>query len=374
MSSVERKLPAGERRVFWLDAARALAVVSVSFNHALNRSVMLDVARMESPGLYGLLGSLLYVFSRLGVPLFLMISGALLMGRDYSRPGALRRFYTHNWLQLLLVTLLWLGIRFWFFVLLRGTGGSPGALLRSFFRELLLLNSKDIGCMWYMAMILCVYPLIPLLAAAAERLPGRAFLVPGAMILALSFLIPNLNAALEGAGLSLRLQSALDGSYLAPLYLLYLVAGWYLSRGALARLSTGLLAGILAAGLAGTSLFMAWLQTAGTHYAVRYADAGILIAAAALFELLRRQTRPRLLGGRPVSSLAVHGLGIYFVHYMIMTALAALFQSRAPGLTGFRCFAVLELCGLLGAWAFVWLTAKIPFVGRVFYLIRDGKN
>ena len=39
----------------------------------------------------------LYVFSRLGVPLFLMITGALLLDRKYEEKNQLRRFITHNY-------------------------------------------------------------------------------------------------------------------------------------------------------------------------------------------------------------------------------------------------------------------------------------
>ena len=93
-------LAAGERRVFWLDAVRALAVISVTFNHALNRSVLDQISLLRQLNPYAFLGCLLYIFSRLGVPLFLMLSGALLLGRDYTQPRIRSRFYRHNWLLL----------------------------------------------------------------------------------------------------------------------------------------------------------------------------------------------------------------------------------------------------------------------------------
>lgn len=369
MKASEASLPVREGRVFWLDAARALAVISVSFNHALSRSVLLNEAALAKPGLWSYAACLLYVVSRLGVPLFLMISGALLLGRDYTRPGALRRFYTHNWLRLLLATLIWLGIRFWFFLLLNGGGGSLGALLRGFFRDVLMLNGKSIGCMWYMAMILCVYPLIPLLAVAVQRLPWKAFLLPGALVLGFNFLLPNLNAALEAAGQGLRLNSSVEAGYLLPLYLLYLLGGWYLRKG-LPKRFDGLLLAVFVVSLGATARFQQWMFAAGTHYTVRYADLGVLLAAAALFALLPRRREARGLPGRLTRSLAVHGLGVYFVHHLLMSALAVLLARRLPNLTGFRAFAVLELAGLGGAWLFVWLTAKLPAVGKYLYLIQ----
>lgn len=364
-------LAAGERRVFWLDAVRALAIISVTFNHALNRSVLDQISLLRQLNPYAFLGCLLYIFSRLGVPLFLMLSGALLLGRDYTQPRIRSRFYRHNWLRLVLATVLWLGIRYWFFLALNGELAAQGLgrTLRGFVKTLLLLNGDGLGCMWYMAMILCLYPLIPLLGVAVDRLPGRVFLVPGCIVLAVSILLPNLNAVLKAAGLSLRLQSGVEAGYLVPFYLLYLVGGWYLSQGALARQSTAAVAAVFCLGLLGTSLFQLWMLRDGA-YLVHYADLGILITAAALFELLRRLARPGRRLAAPIRSLALHSLGVYFVHHLVMSLASVLFQRYLPGLTGFRCFAALELLGLGGGWLLVWLTARIPPVGRYLYLIQ----
>ena len=76
----EKTLTGG--RSYYLDIARAIAIISISLNHAVNRTYDNYFGQMEEflefSYLSSLLKSVATVFSHLGVPLFLMISGALL--------------------------------------------------------------------------------------------------------------------------------------------------------------------------------------------------------------------------------------------------------------------------------------------------------
>lgn len=358
-------------RIYWMDAVRAISVILVSVNHALNRSLLRNFTAMSLPGLRAYLTSFLYVSSRLAVPMFLMLSGALLLDRDYSSRETRSRFWRHNWFRLVLVTAIWLAIRFLLFGLLDGNFASQSLrrTVLDFLQNQLLLDRGSVGPLWYMAMILCLYPLIPLIATAVRQLPGKAFLLPGAIVLCFSILVPNALTVLEGLGVLRRIEPAVLPEYLFSYYLLYLVWGHYAAKGTLDRVSTALVAVGFAVSLLGTSLFQHWANGAANYYSVRYADLGVAAAAVFLFELLRRlATRPRCLGPA-VRSLARCSLGIFFVHQIIMASLDRLFRQRLPGFTGLCCFAVLELAGLLGAWLFVWLTSRIPFVGKWLYLI-----
>ena len=77
----EKTLTGG--RSYYLDIARTIAIISISLNHAVNRTYDNYFGQMaeflESSYLSSLLKSVATVFSHLGVPLLLMISGALLL-------------------------------------------------------------------------------------------------------------------------------------------------------------------------------------------------------------------------------------------------------------------------------------------------------
>lgn len=74
------------KRIVSLDYARAFAILSVVTMHA---SECTPLFHQVGPG-FGpqqLLTSLLSSVGRLGVPIFLMLTGALLLARDYTPPG-----------------------------------------------------------------------------------------------------------------------------------------------------------------------------------------------------------------------------------------------------------------------------------------------
>ena len=103
-------------RIRYIDLARAIAILSITFSHAVNRSYAISSGSykefLKIPFRHILIKGGLYTFSRTGVPLFLMITGALLLSRDYTG-DKLKHFLKHNWLTLLITTEIWLVIMFW---------------------------------------------------------------------------------------------------------------------------------------------------------------------------------------------------------------------------------------------------------------------
>ena len=77
----EKTLTGG--RSYYLDIARAIAIISISLNHAVNGTYDNYAGQMEEflelSWASSLLKAVTTMFSHLGVPLFLMISGALLL-------------------------------------------------------------------------------------------------------------------------------------------------------------------------------------------------------------------------------------------------------------------------------------------------------
>ena len=78
-------------RINYLDFARSIAIISITVNHAVNRSFNIYVDQYKEfcsmPLIITIIKSILHCFSRIGVPLFLMISGTLLLPRDYTGGG-----------------------------------------------------------------------------------------------------------------------------------------------------------------------------------------------------------------------------------------------------------------------------------------------
>lgn len=113
-----------DSRIFWLDVARCVAIISITLNHAVNRAY--HVFEGQSAEFFSIpLGSTLfktvvYVFSRIGVPLFLMISGALLFNKGINNAEDIKKFYKHNLLSLLITSEIWMFIMYWVIYIMEG--------------------------------------------------------------------------------------------------------------------------------------------------------------------------------------------------------------------------------------------------------------
>ena len=199
--------PTASRRIYYLDLARFIAIISISMNHAVNRSFDVygdSLAELNELPLYmTIIKCVWYIFSRIGVPIFLMISGALLLPRDYTKPGKIKGFVKHNWLNLFITTEIWLAIMFWF---LNMTSGSVlrteglGKALFSFVENQLFVNQTTFGSMWYMPMILCVYLMIPVISVALNKIDQKYFILPMTIAVLSGMVVPLFNAVLDAAG------------------------------------------------------------------------------------------------------------------------------------------------------------------------------
>ena len=106
-----------KKRTLYLDVARVAAIVSISLNHAVNRTFQNYQGQQEEflaiPLASSVVKVLFTIFSKLGVPLFLMISGALLLNKRMDGPEDVKKFYKHNLLPLLITAEIWYAIMYW---------------------------------------------------------------------------------------------------------------------------------------------------------------------------------------------------------------------------------------------------------------------
>lgn len=363
------------QRKDYLDAARATAIISVTFNHAVNRSFSIysgaPAEYASLPVALTVLKVILYIFSRLGVPLFLMISGTLLLPRDYSK--SIGRFVRHNWLQLFVTTELWLAIMFWYLQLSPGsvlhTGGIVKCLIR-FAMTLLFLNPVTMGSMWYMEMILCVYLMIPILAEALKRIPVRYFALPIALVTICSFLLPDARAFLNGVGIDYYLNTELSSGNLFSQYAVYLLLGYFISKGLLKRLSTKTVLFGAAASFVATCVFQLWLFSRCDSI-LYYSSFLLLVISAFLFEIFRRLTAQNAAGMKTARFLADISFGIYFVHICIMEGLEMLMNHFVRGIRHLPRFLILETVSFFGSILIIQLLRRNGWIAKNLFGIKQ---
>lgn len=97
--------------------------------------------------------------SKVGVPLFLIISGYLMLDRDYTGPK-LKRFLMHNYLPMFVSFECWCAIAF----LSHFAANRTLQTVADFLRTMLFIDEPAMIHFWYMQMLLGIYLLIPVLA------------------------------------------------------------------------------------------------------------------------------------------------------------------------------------------------------------------
>lgn len=141
-----------QRRVIFIDYIRALAILMVIMCHVIDVNCMFWLGYQDMSGARQIILYTLLIFGRCGVPLFLMITGYLLLDRDYS-DGKWKSFYLHKWLYLLLVTEIWFAIYEVFAVCVQG----KPFVWKDFVLRLLFIEEPVLSHAWYLPVILGLY-------------------------------------------------------------------------------------------------------------------------------------------------------------------------------------------------------------------------
>lgn len=249
--------------------------------------------------------------SRIGVPLFFMVTGALLLDREHSVPSLLKRIWrvTVPLFAWSVVYLLW--FRWW--------GVHNGAWLA------LILRQPVVAHFWYLYTLLGAYLFLPVMAGffQANRLATLLFVL-GAWFVGAT-IVPTVLA------LTSKEYIGINWSFL-PLYAGYLVLGAVLYRKPVFRTPPFTAAVLVWLLCAIATAVLTWYRSSRLTHADEtffvYSAPFVALGGAAAFIALREACRrwlvhkpvvQRWLG--PVSRLT---FGVYLVHVWVIAATDAL--------------------------------------------------
>jgi len=281
-------------RMYHLDLLRAIACLSVVMIHV---SAEFVIRGNSGPAFW--LGALADSLARAGVPLFVMISGALMLDESYE-------FTKKKWLG----HIVRMAVFYAFWQIVCGLIGSPTYHL------------------WFVPMIVCMYLLLPLLRLWVKERNVRSvegFLAAAAVLL---FIIPQITEIMiremDGNGFLRGFLDDLNVAYCVR-YVVYFILGWYLNRGVRHwKLVCGL--GIFGVCLtfAGTCAATLLLEM-NSYPFYRNFTVNVLLHSVAIFVLCRmRFAQPGNTNGlvhKAVCCIGKYSLGIYAVHLFIISRL-----------------------------------------------------
>ena len=344
-------------RVFSLDLLRVVAAFAVVCQH-VNPLGRLGTDAAVSARLAANAVGCLFSF---GVPLFFMISGALLL--DPARPFSLRDLFHRRLSRLLASFFVWSALYALTHCLLYGKGKW------TFLNQLIRGHYH----MWFVFAIAALYLALPLLRPiAADRRTTEYLLCAGFL---LSFLLPRglalaLSLPLPHRDVLESLQSALfqlnPYRSLSPVY--YFFLGWRLHADPPKGRAAVLLSLAGAAGLA-AALFLSSREIAISGSSVggytENTSLCVLFLSVSVFSFFSRRLRnasPSEKTARFVSAISGATYGVYLLHPFLIERLEPAFPPQPVTLAlcipawGFFFFAVSSAVSLL--------LSRLPVVGK----------
>ncbi|WP_170133060.1 acyltransferase [Arthrobacter livingstonensis] len=297
------------------------------------------------------------------VPVFVMISGALLLGsrQVVQAPAA---FYRKRAARLVPALIFWnavylVGVRIW----MRHEHLTTGRVLQ------LLYDSSVFTQLYFLWLILGLYAIAPLLASFMVGKGDRRAMATAGLLLAvtvLAFVVPGI---LGHFGVSRPIPMNIF-TYWLP-YVGYFAAGYALRH---VRLKGMALAGAALA-MAALIVFTVWhfghggvLPVADMLVSTSYLGAGVAMTALGVFavglSLSEFISVPRRVGTLLVA-LSNASFGVFLVHLVIFEAIR-LHVPAVLGAKSFTAIAMAYLVTLAASFAVSWLASKVPLLRRVF--------
>lgn len=357
-----------KKRIAWLDFARSLAIFSVVVVHSLEMVYKLEFNDMMKIGEVSLIfRDIVFTFGRTGVPIFLALTGFLLLDRDFSTSDKILKFYKKNLLPLWLTTVIWIVIYFIAGVL----KGTMEADFVGLLKDVLFLRTYLMGHMWYMPMIIGMYVALPFVSNAIKNISSKVLAIPYCIVLFLYFVFSLISVLENSFGFDLELERKLDTTFLGGTYGVYIIFGLFCKRGDLKKIKTPVVWAISALGFVFT-VFMIWLSNShGYDFHLWYDFPGIFLASMFAFEGFSRmklESKAAKLATPLVTQISVVSLGMYFIHKPIINDISSFIVGLGFG-RGIS-LVILVAAAFVSSFVIAFIISKIPVVKKLLLFIK----
>ena len=356
-----------QKHLGWIDLVRTLAIMGVVLSHCVEGTFPLTLKGMRELDFpLKTLVFTLFTIGRISPVLFMMVSGYLLLDREYDAQ-ACRRFWKKNWLHLLIVTEFWFLIYDLFELWFSGTVTSPARILY----DLLFIHKVNLSHVWYMPVILGIYVLLPFAAMGLRSIGPGPLRFPLLFFSFYAFGYPLFKVIHGALDLSYTPALQLSMGFSGGAYGLYFLMGYFVKKGGLRKYKSSLLLILAAAGIALGVWLQLWAYGRGYEYNIWIDCVFITIPALAVFELLRRNSG--YTGGALIRILAKYSFAVYLVHNPIRK-LVQQYMIRKMSFPKPWKMLLLWVLTLLFSMVLSLLIARIPRVGKYLLYIREKKQ
>ncbi len=300
--------------------------------------------------------------SRWGVPVLVMISGALFLSRD----TAIKKLYTKYILRIVSAFIVWSFVYSFIFNFVFSRNGIS-VFLTSFIRGHYHL--------WFLFMIVGLYMITPFLKKiVADQVLTKYFVV---LAIVFAIMIPEALSIIKAlfTGYSSWAESVVNQAHMKFVlgFSVYYILGYYLSRVTLSRKAKICIYGLGVIGFASTVLFSTMIsKRLNEANAVFYESfsVNVFCEAVCVFVFVRSATEKMRLSDRSVriiTALSKYSFGAYLIHALIITLLSRLFGLDSLAFNTALSIPLISVMVFTASFAISALLNRIPIVRK--YLV-----
>lgn len=301
-----------------IDLLRLFAISSVVLCHATEAIYSFDLTSINALSVQ----SQIFAFSaltagRLGVPIFIFITGYLLLIRDWNEEN-IKLFYKNNLVSLLVTTEIWIVIYDIFLTVINDAKFS----LSIFIKNILFLEQVRMGHMWYMSMILGLYLFLPFVSRAIRNLSIHIITPPYILSIICITIVPFMSITLNILGYN-AIQSILFLDYSGGAYGIILVSGYlYRKFYSETKFNFKYLTVVAIFSFIALALLQYFSFKNGIAYTVWYNIFPLLICSLIIILLFLKKTNLSCrLYCSLISNLGKCAFGVYLIHFPVILIL-----------------------------------------------------
>lgn len=363
----ERQMEKGEtgRRLLCYDWIRIVAIILVVLVH-----VSAYVVLQYPDGREFAVGNVFNGLSRAGVPLFVLLSGSLLL--DENKNFDTKTFYKKSLLFMVLLTIGWLFFYgLFYFAILPALKGEAIAA-NAFTNYILTFEGSDYPHLWYMFMVIGMYLIIPVLRLFVKR--ENKNYVKGIIIACILVQVCTSSLDVFTRNCAVSVSDFVGKFHMESVtgYIVYLFIGWYLANYRFTRKERITLYSLSLIAVIGSILAVQFCISDISNIRVYVYGAlslPTLFYGCAVFVLIQT-----LCDGRATSRIAAicsdYSFGIYMIHIVYLELLTQwLLPYSRFGIRSALLYIVLMMVLVIGlSFLTVYAVSHIKYVRKIFYL------
>lgn len=343
------------------DMIRTIAIMLVVLCHCIEK-IYFEFDYFKISGTSRFFRIITSTIARLGVPLFLCLTGALILKKEFNDEKDVFKFYKKKLLPLIVTYELWNIIYSVFIYIDTGVFKHTDLI-----QELIFVKNIPVANIWYMPMIIGMYIGLPFLSMIIKKMNFKVIKIPFIISLVAFSIIPSINVIMNLFGLT-NYYNILDLSLLGGLYGVYIVSGYYIANEkVLSKVNTVILILIFIV-MFGLTVFVQSLSNDKYIYVVWYNFFSLMIAGITLFELLNRIKIKNNIFVTINNYLSRISLGIYYIHIIFVTVLGDVIL-KIKMINPIRVGVLFELTFLFSV-VVIYILSKFKIIKERVFLIK----